>query len=255
MQELLLMAGMGKGVTTVEGQYLVGGTHSWEVPQKVYELSAVAIGRGQDGDKITTKGGDAGDLRWIKTFPVTPGEIIRFEMDIDATILRSDGTVILRAASGLPNSRPSTPIDLANGIGGGDGGRGGDPQGSPIGGAGGGTGGYNGNGGDGYPYPNLIPEAGSGAAAGGQNYSEGGAFFGFGGGGVGIFGVGGTATSPGGGGSGGETATFVQGGFYGGGGGTRYAPNNNEYYNGAAGVIRLVWGPDRFYPDSNLQDV
>lgn len=81
-----------------------------------------------------------------------------------------------------------------------------------------------------------------GAAAGGNTNQ--------GGGGVGLYGLGNTATSPAAGGSGGDNSGGNDGGSYGGGagGGTTFA-NKGQASHGA---VRIVWNGNSSFPSTNV---
>ena len=194
------------------------------------------------------------------------------------------GTLLLQANGGLggifrfdPADPEDNPINggtyiIGVGVtnyGGGNGGSGGtgggntDPVVNPNAGGGGGTGGYAGTGGNGGNVGTGIGSTGGigtgGGGGGGAGYS--GTGKGYGGGGVGPDGTAFISNGLGGGrggvGSGGQEGwgsgyTGVNvGGLYGGGGGaaSNSATGANLIgSNGGAGVVRLVWGPERKYP-------
>ena len=143
---------------------------------------------------------------------------------------------------------------------------------------GGGAGGYSGNGGHGAGQgKNATAGSGGGGGGGGRGTSatSGGTNpGGGGGGGVGIFGEGasgaagtnGYSASGGGGGSSGADGTGSaynnagDGGLYGGGGGANSPEYNAQYTvayfgTGAQGAVRLVWGPGRAFPSTNVGQV
>lgn len=69
------------GLTSVTptGSYAWGATTTtWVVPPNVYSVSIMAIGGGGGGVYSTSggSGGSGGDLRWIETVSVTPGETL-----------------------------------------------------------------------------------------------------------------------------------------------------------------------------------
>ena len=120
--------------------------------------------------------------------------------------------------------------------------------------SGGGAGGYSGNGGDAEIGYTVGPDANSGAGAGGDWAYNGG-------GGVGVLGKGTTGSSGSGGGGGGsggtagiaqgtENAASVTGGTYGGGFTGRWEGNQ-----GGPGAVRVIWGANRQFPDTNTADV
>lgn len=240
------------------------GTTSWTVPAKVYEISAVAVNAGKNGIAAgNSTGGSGGDLRYAKSIPVTPGEVLSIVVAAAnglETCIKRGSTALLSA--GNQGGFSST---LSTNIGGGNGGAGGTPigTGSGFGSGGGGAGGYSGNGGIG---------ARASGSSGGVSASSG---FGGGGGGVGLFGPGangvyGVSVSVdnstfggygGGGGSSGNTgraglanAQSVSlggyGGGYGGGGGGTVSGGS-----GGQGAIRIIWGKGRAYPSTNVADM
>jgi len=170
-------------------------------------------------------------------------------------------------------------------VGGGDGGVGGDGGGSGPGG-GGGAGGYLGDGGDGanrtayYRYrgyssdgyqiqvPGGFPafEASGGAGGGGNYYiSNNNTYHATPGGGVGVVGRGrdgeggrnNNAVDGGRGGSGGNSASWTTVGVFGGGGRgqSSVASPFKGAVNGGDGAVRLIWGVNRTFPNSNTGNV
>jgi hypothetical protein len=156
---------------------------------------------------------------------------------------------------------------------------------------GGGAGGYAGNGGSGYYQTTSVSigygaETGSGGGGSGRNQSWG--YSSFGGGGVGLYGKGSDGAAQGFGGSGGQSTGDRYGGDYGGGsgstadhnsycwgggggGGLVYANNyavtpgtsytvtvgEAGYFGtyaggGGNGAIRIIWGPNRSFPSTNV---
>jgi hypothetical protein len=160
------------------------------------------------------------------------------------------------------------------GDGGGNGGAGGYDTGNNGGSGGGGAGGYSGNGGfgahngnSGAAYFASGAGSGGGAGGGGRNADSNGS--GAGGGGTGIYGQGsngasitargsdsaiaGQAGSNGTNGGGpplNATSPAGNGGSYGGGGGG----SNQNYAGGTGGngAVRIVWGPNRSFPSTNV---
>lgn len=252
-----------------------GSGYTFTVPEGVTSISAVAIGAGGGGDYFQggstvymATSGWGGDLSYANDISVTPGEELKVYVGhagptlgswyyagfinylptegragYSSRIERSDGTVILRAKGGNGGGTVSASYNNDSNIG--DvsysGGRG---TTSGTGGGGGGAAGYAGNGGDGYPASSTtrLPSANSGAAAGGNTNQ--------GGGGVGLYGLGNTATSPAAGGSGGDNSGGEDGGSYGGGagGGTTFA-NKGEASHGA---VRIVWNGNSSFPSTNV---
>ena len=238
----------------------VGDYNYFTVPNDIYSISAVVVGGGGGGCRSLSAGGggSGGDLRWIKSIDVTPGEILRIDVGAGGLaagtggdgyfsgIQRSNGFVILQASGGgggtVASARaqyggsygPSTTTSgtgAVGPIGGGNGGAGGAGSGSASAGGGGGAGGYLGNGGAGAL---STTEGSGGAAAAGSGGGGGGGSSGSGvgqagtggtGGGVGLFGWG--SDGAGGGGSG------VSRGFSGGGGSGGEGGGNNRAVTGA----------------------
>lgn len=239
-------------------QFINAGTFSWVVPEDVTSVSAVVVGSGARGS--IRRGGD---LRWIKSLAVTPGETLTIVVGaggvysgaaLVTTKIMRGSTVLLEARNG--ENGTSTPIDGVN-IGGGDGGAG------VFG--GGGAGGYSGNGGAGGST-NANTTAGSGGGGGGgTSYSYNGNSFGCGGGGVGLLGEGlsgaaGTNSGPGPlvsqygkGGSGGSNANSTDGGTCGGAGGAYSGVTGTG--SGAKGGCRIIWGNNRNYPATNTANM
>lgn len=236
-------------------------SYSWVVPDGVSKISAVCIGAGQTGSRsdTTAQGGDAGDLRYINSLAVTPGETLTIEVgkgvynqtlryDGGTTSILRGGTTLLRAAGAVT----STPI--GGNVGGGDGGAGGSGNNTTYAGGGGGTGGYAGNGGNGQTGSGIWaePDANSGAAYGGARSAT----VAQGGGGVGLVKLGQTgsgtaATSQWGSGgySCGTNSTFNTG-LYGAGGGGNDGTSGYVRHS-APGGCRIIWGEGRTYPDAS----
>lgn len=258
--------------------YTSAGTYTFTVPNRVSNVSVVAVGGGGAGSSSATtgvsRGGGGGALSYVNNIPVVAG---------------SSYTVVVGAAGLYSSQSPGGNSRFANssanlciagggqsgstsgveGVGGivilgtgGEGGRGGLYQGGyGGGGGGGGAGGYAGAGGNG--------SAGGGTGGNGVGGGGGGGtaiwnapFLSFaqpsyGGGGVGILGQGpngaggtnvGGDSAAGGGGSGGATATYSAAGEYGGGGIFGTSP-------GAVGAVRIIWGVGRLFPSTNTAPV
>lgn len=144
-------------------------------------------------------------------------------------------------------------------ISGGTGGTGGASAGTTSAGGGGGAGGYTSAGGDGSSGASngIAGSAGAGGGAAGGP-SGGSAGYAAGGGGVSYIGEGpsGTATSGDQQGNGGSYGTgggadAVDGGFYGGGGAGADTATAANAGNGNTGVVRIMYGDGRKYPDFN----
>ena len=189
-----------------EALFTTPGTYSWVVPANVYSISAVAVGAGGDGGGAGNFacGGSGGQSYFVSTSTLraTGGSGGR----------TSNGGGCLGGAGGT--------VGAGTGFVGGKGGTGG--------GAGGGAGGYTAAGGaGGISGAAGTASTGGGGGGGGRCTTS---DIRYGGGGVGLFGLGsngagGILTSTGtgaggGGGSGGVTATSRTGGDYGGGTGS-----------------------------------
>lgn len=257
-----------------EQSFLTPGTTTFTVPDDVYVIHAVCIGGGGGGargnNNSEVPGGGGGGLRWINNLSVTPGEILTIGVGVGATAqtATNNGTnggssYILRGASVLIQANGGngatataagsggTGSTIGGNIGGGDGGAGGEET-VDYNGGGGGAGGYSGNGGVGGTNNGAGGTGSGGAGAGGGSSLNGGG----GGGGTGLFGEGTSASggaaagaNPGGGGSGGSSGSTVTGGLYGGGGGGNDGANAGA---GAQGAVRIIWGQNRVFPDSNV---
>ena len=245
--------------------YLTPGTYTWVCPTGVTSVCAVAIGGGSSGCYYT--GGSGGGLSFRNNIVVVPGQ--SYSVVVGAGGTGSGWT----AASG----NNSAVLGLTAGGGGGNGGT----PGTPTTGGNGGIGGNGGGNGGGGIY-NVGTVGGSGA--GGYTSNGGvGSFIGThgcgnGGGGVGIFGgsvggSGGTAGSRdqidrgpygsgGSGGSGGATGSVASnwmnpgaGGLYGGGGGSGNGQPGYTASYGGGGAVRIIWGPNRAFPNNNTNDL
>jgi hypothetical protein len=277
------------------GVYNGGSTTTyWTVPAGVYNISMIAIGGGGGGGggmgssgqnlgSIYAAGG--GGLAY-GSLQVTPGSNLTIVYghgggnyigypgspylvgtylyasgDGGTSKVRYNGTDIVTGVGGYG-------ITTTSGSGGGFGYSGADPS-QPRGGANGGAGrngtslgtsggggaaGYSGNGGLGGA--NSTGGAGSGGSGGGGYRSSGG--------GVGIYGAGTSASAQsvpqqgGFGGSGGSQAVSTGGSYGGGGGGSALYISSIECMPqyGGPGAVRIVWGPNRRYPDvANVTNV
>jgi hypothetical protein len=258
------------------------GSFTFTVPAGVSTISAVAVGGGGGGSYIWSYGaGGGGGTAWVSGLPVTPGETFTVQVG------GGGGTWTYQGSSAGGNSilrRNSNSVQHIIGYGSGQGGpnsaggasggftfSGGSSGGGGRGGftnwnwpyAGGGAGGYQGHGGD---Y-NGGRGYGGGASAGEMHSSTWGTPAG---GGVGIFGQGNDGFSRGygrgggggsGGGIGGDGEPYhyysrggINGGLYGGGAGGAGSQNYGGG-NGGGGAVRIIWGPNRAYPNTNTQDV
>jgi len=273
-------------------EYTTPGSYTFTVPVGVTEVSAVCIGAGGGGaggiDGANGGGGGGGGGLAYGLFATTPGENLTVQVGTGGTrgtsafqnggaggdsYIRRGGTTLLQGSGGSGGSSSgggNNPGGSGGGRsgaalqGGGNGGTGGTGQ--PFGGGGGaGAGGYSGNGGSqgaGYTS-NGNPGAGGGGGSGANTNS----ITAGGGGGVGILGEGSSGSGGsyegggGGGGSGGANGTSGlgansggQGGAYGGGGGGAYDGTNADGAIGAGGAVRIIYGPDRSYPSTNVAD-
>lgn len=269
--------------------WTIPGTYSWVCPANVTSICAVAVGAGASGG--TNTGGGGGGLGWKNSIAVTPGQTYAVVVGAGGTGGSSGGnsyfnTIQTIAGYGGTGGNTTGVGGAFTGDGGGNGGNGGSGEGA----GGGGAAGYTGNGGyggaGGY-VSNTITQSG-GTATGGGGGGGSGAFnaynattgrsSGGGGGGVGLLGQtsngigavsvyetqwGGVGHGGGGGSSGangGEgSGNFAwqdqdpggYGGAYGGGAGK---PSNSAVSNGAGGAVRIIWGPNRSFPNTNTSD-
>jgi len=267
---------------TPPGQVLftTTGTQTWTVPVGITEISAVCIGGGgggaggESGRNQGVTGGAGGGLSY-GTFAVTPGEVLTIVVGTGGTggttsndgnngnasqILRSV-TVLLQGGGGIGGQQRSTAIRTGGTSigterdGGGSGGNSGGNS-TDTGSGGGGAGGYSDNGGAGGTTGAGSNGLGGGGGGGGATNSG----QGYGGGGVDVLGAGSNGTGGafnaiGTGGSGGANGTRPAGGAYGGGGGACDDDTNSSGGNGGQGAVRIIWGPGRAYPSTNVQDV
>lgn len=268
-----------------QGQTLYSspGTYTFTVPARVATISAVSIGGGGGGSYVWSYGpGGGGGLAWARDIAVTPGETFTVVVGgggngwtynegsgvaYNSYLQRNSGGQVIVRGWGSGQGGPNSNGGASGGFdytGTGGGGRGGytnwrwDYS-------GGGAGGYAGRGGEGTWGYN--PGYGGGGAAG-TTYSS---YWGTpAGGGTGIYGqgadgVGRGSGRGGGGGSGGGTGGDgepyhyygrydINGGLYGGGAGGSGSAWYGGGYGGGGGV-RIIWGPNRFYPNTNTNDV
>lgn len=264
-------------------EYTTPGSYTFTVPEDVRVISFVAIGAGAYGAFTTSasgngNGGPGGALAY-RTVSVTPGQTIYANVGSALETVNAAG----RGAHGNSNVTVGSEITTATGgdpaIGGAmgvgypagtyDGGGYGGPGGSKydavngILGGGGGAGGYGANGGGGGAWGGDFAANTAGSLGGGNggNYYYGyynGYITSGGGGGANIFGpsIPGEAGFAGGA----PTANVGEGGNYGGGGGALRYP---QYTGGGSppgmagknGAVRIIWGTNRMYPNTNVQDV
>ena len=232
-------------------------------------------------------GGAGGALVWLNDVTVTPGESISVQVGASGqdgayySGSTSGGTSFfkdtstIRAYGGAPGryntdlSGATYTVSTSYGTyGGGNGGGVNKYASSGYGPAGGGgAGGYSGNGGDGRDDYVSKGDDGSGGGGAGGGASSNATYVDHisgGGGGVAPYGEGssGTGNTDGsaGGGSGGDDSAVPTnvdgtqaGGNYGGGGGGK----SSSYWgynagNGGQGVVRVIWGPSRAFPSTNV---
>lgn len=204
-----------------KGQQLITESAPFTVPDGVFLISVVAIGRGRAASG--TRGGTGGALAYVNNVVVTPGQVL--EAVINATVSSlSSGSVLVAANAG--QNTAAGQVIAGTGF----------PGGGPPDGGAGSTGlARNGAGAGGYTS--------AGETAGSYDTSAG-----FGGGG----------SSPYGGGGGGAQGASpnVNGGTYGGGGGKFYL-NGGVLQAGAGGpgCVRIIWGEGRAFPNTNTGDV
>lgn len=269
--------------------YVQPGNYAWTCPANITSVSVVCIGGGGSGG--STGGGGGGGLGWKNNIPVVPGQAYTVVVGSGGTLGGNGGnsyfidleTVAGYGGVGGNNTRTGGSF---TGMGGGAGGSGGSGSGSGGGGAGGYTS-FGGFGGAGNYLQNTPLQSGGNSINGGGG--GGGAFnaydttngrnAGGGGGGVGLYGQGAGGTGAvqiyeniwggvgygGNGGSGGTNGSSGSGNFseqdsdpggaggtYGGGGGM---PSNSLVSIGGGGAVRIIWGPNRFWPNTNTADV
>lgn len=76
IQQMLLGGG---GIKYAVGQVVFDGdnvSQSWTVPDDVYSISVVCVGRGEPNDDAIS--GDGGGLAWASNIPVTPGATLTY---------------------------------------------------------------------------------------------------------------------------------------------------------------------------------
>lgn len=252
----------GNKVIPPIGQYVLKQTAqtqnmSWVVPESVNVINVVCVGHGAHG---------GGGLSYRNNIVVTPGETLTISFTVSSTkvsnggstrLLRGSTVLCIAYAGGYDStvSNTSCPGGLggknANIIndGGGNGGAGSNIFGSGPRMAGGGAGGYNGNGGNftANGTASTAPDTGSGGGSGSRSYSTSGPAAPVTGGNVGLYGLGADGTSP-------TTMTNIKGNdgsvatVMCGGGANTFSSSYN------AG-IRIIWGTNRSYPNTNTQDM
>lgn len=239
-----------------QGQQLFTSNGSFVVPAGVTKVSIVAVGAGG------SNGGGGGALSYTNDVSVTPSETLTVLVGLasgarDTSIARGATTLVLAkggSTSGAGGAAASGvgAVRQSGGAGGG--------KLTQVGG-GGGAAGYSGSGGSGASPGGNGGSSGSGGGGGG-GCSANGNDSGKGGGGVGLSGEGASGSGgargpqdPGYGGSGGENGTGAYtgdtAGRYGGGGGG--SPSTEGL--GANGALRIIWGANRAFPNTNTTDV
>jgi len=259
---------------TITGQqvYTVPGTYNFTVPAGVFSISgAVCVGGGGNGYAgsgaaagawgSNGTGGAGAGLRWRNNIPVTPGT--NLVIVVGGPGQASSIQNLLMADGGqhgvLNGSAVGGGGSLYGGTGGGGNGGGSHLADSRRTSGGGGAGGYMGNGGTAsYGGPVATP-GGGGGAGGNHGLHSPSSWLSSGGGGVGLIKLGVTGSNPNRGatgGSGGEDGVAPMhdptprpnGGRCGGGGGSR---NGSTFGLGGNGGVRLIWGPNRSYPNDS----
>jgi hypothetical protein len=253
-----------------QAQFTTPGTYTWVAPTGVRRVSAMCVGAGGSGSGSGAAGvaggaGGGGGLGWRNDIEVTPGTsytvVVGRGGDYGIGSGRAGNSYFLDTTTVVGFGGFNATTIVANtstggsggswtGAGGGTGGKGADggvDTASPFKGAGGGgAGGYSGNGGVGT-YGGTTAFAGSGGGGGGGPGNEAGIGASIAGGGVGLLGQGANGNNTGGGGSGGTAGTSNAPGVYGGGGSGGTA--------GANGAVRLIWGDNRAFPNTNTTNM
>lgn len=257
---------IGKGLPGLPSQsseargeitFTIPGTYTWDVPDNVWEICAVAVGGGgggvcnMDNDDVASGGGGA--LAWVNRVPVYPGLAVTVYVGAGgearnyatATVPSSNGANSYVSVNGVkvvhadgggrgtiggPNAAGGTVLVGTGGNGGAGAYKSGATEAFAT---GGGAGGYSGTGGAGVSSSTDLAGnagAGGGGGSGGVDYAAGVSMRAGGSGGTGVFGegtsgaAGDTNGSGGGGGSGGAAggSPTIAGagvsGIYGGGG-------------------------------------
>jgi len=243
--------------------YSSAGDYQWTCPEGVTSVCVVCVGGGRAGETGSYQAGGGGALAWKNDIPVVPGN--QYLVSVGGAAVQSyfiDETTV--KASGGNISTYSNFV--------GDGGGRGAPGWPSSGGAsnygGGGAGGYSGDGGRGAQGGSTAQSTGSpgtGGAGGG-----GGGYFSGAGGGVGLFGEGNRgaggkgdsnkSTNGGAGGSGGQRGasysliagdnqSVTGGGLFGGGGSEG---KDSKAHRGSNGAVRILWGPGRAFPATDV---
>lgn len=244
--------------------YNTPGTYTWTAPAGVTSVCVLCIGGGGGGGGATAggSGGGGGGLGWANDIAITPGNTYTVAVGVGSTrtavgtAARGGNSYFISnevcVGEGGFGGGTGSPVDGGSGGGfypnGGLGGSGGASISTNGAGGGGGAGGYSGSGGTGGTATSTTPTGGSGGAGSGGYGTGLAGYSGYGGGGVGIYGEGASGTL-GGAGSGGLPAEYMFGGTYGAGGG---GSDSTSPGDAGDGVVRIIWGPYRAFPSSNV---
>jgi kumamolisin len=277
-----------------QAEFTTPGTYTWTATEGINNVSVVCIGGGGGGSYGAGGGGGglgwknnipviAGQTYTVVVGSGGQGEQLSFGPNFIYPSAGGDSYFISEfTVAGFGGAIGENGYNQGyggTGLGGNfvgdDGGQGGDAPNS----GGGGAGGYLGKGGaTSMTTSSGNPASGSGGGGGYGTtfyyYNTSAPLFG-GGGGVGIYGigadgVGGTVenhqylATAGSGGYNGSLPSFSgfftiggQGGQFGGGGGTGYFYGSGSYPwsgNGSSGAVRIIWGPNRYFPGTNTTD-
>jgi hypothetical protein len=269
---MVAIGGGGGGSLDHDGSSGGGGGLGWKNAVSVTGGEVLQIQVGSGGNKEAQSGGNG------------TGTFYKGEDGGNSWVARQSGTYLaIGGGGGGGPAGGDTSVSNADGgsytgDGGGVGGQGGSSSQYPRG--GGGAGGYTGAGGDGSTSDNTNAPSGSGGGGGGGARANDG--FNGPGGGVGIYGQGanGAGANPqgryatdamttpsralelaGSPGSGGSICQVIytpnnwyqaRGGVYGGGGGAGYNTSGNWSTRGGQGGVRIIWGPNRAFPTTNV---
>lgn len=201
------------------GQQLFTASGAFIVPEGVTSLCMVAIGRGGKSEGILT-GGPGGGLAYVNNVAVTPGQTISITVDESGSKANLGGSDIVHATSaengGTTSGKPVVGLGFPGGTG-----RGGSAD---MWGAGAG----------GYTSVGANARSGNGRGGGGSSP------------------LGGSA----GGNAGGNSTGVTAGGDFGGGAGSFFLEGYGwQYGEGGKGCVRLIWGPNRAFPNTNTGDM
>lgn len=277
-----IVASNSSFVLVAANQQLFTTNTSWVVPTGVNRVSIVAVGAGGGGSNTNNSpGGGGGALSYVNNLSVTPGETLTVVVGVGANNVAGGDSYVRRSTTDLVLAKGGARGVSGGGQGGsaaagvGDvkysGGNGGAAADSSDRGGGGGAAGYSGNGGKGGDGAAANAGAGAGGGGGGGLGSNGdaGVDSGHGGGGVGVLGEGASGAAGvvagglyagrgGSSGSVGATATNLvggNGGLYGGGGGAGRPLTATSSSAGGNGAVRIIWGGNRVFPNTNTGDM